>query len=81
MAKKTNQMAGGYELVLSGVVFSLIGLFIDSRLGTGVLFFCVFAVLGFIGSALSVYYRYKHRMNLETSKASAPTAIGSGVDH
>ena len=43
------QSGGGYELAFSGVIFSLIGLWLDRRLGT--LPWCTvgLAVLGFAG--------------------------------
>ncbi len=48
------------ELVLSAVLFGLIGLWIDSKVGTTPIFAVVFTLLGFAGAALSVYYRYRH---------------------
>jgi len=57
-----SQSSGSYELVLSAVVFALIGLLIDRWLGTTPIFVLVFTVAGFIGAASSLYYRYKYRI-------------------
>jgi len=53
------QSGGGYELAFSGVIFSLIGLWLDRRLGTLPWFTVGLAVLGFAGSVANVYYRYQ----------------------
>jgi len=54
--------AGSYELVFSPVVLSLLGLWLDRTIGTTALFAVVFALLGFIGSAILIYYRYSAEM-------------------
>ncbi len=53
---------GGIEIALSGVVFGLLGLWLDSAIGTTPAFFIVGFLFGFIGSSISFYYRYKHKM-------------------
>ena len=53
--------AGSFELVMSSVVFALLGWFVDGRLGTTPLFTTVGVVLGFAGATISLYYRYRAR--------------------
>lgn len=54
--------SGSYELVLSGVIFGLVGWWLDRRLGTSPLLVIVFSILGVTGACLSIYYRYKHQI-------------------
>ncbi len=57
-----HQSSGGYELAFSGVVFALIGLWLDRRLGTVPWFTIGLAILGFAGSVMNIYYRYQRDM-------------------
>ena len=57
-----NQTSGAYELVLGAVVFGLIGLLIDRRVGTTPVFLLVFSIAGLAGASISLYYRYKYRI-------------------
>ena len=60
------------ELVLSAVLFGLVGLWIDNKAGTTPLFVLVFTLLGFAGAAISVYYRYRHDIaQLEAARDQA----------
>ncbi len=60
------------ELVLSAVLFGLVGLWIDSKAGTTPLFVLVFTLLGFAGAAISVYYRYRSDIaHLEAARDDA----------
>lgn len=66
-----NQSTGGFELVLSGVIFCLAGLWLDKRLGTVPLFTIVLAVVGFGGAVANIYYRYTReieRLEAETAE-------------
>lgn len=54
-----NQSTGGYELVLSAVVFGLIGWWLDRKLGWTPYLLVSFTILGFVGSTVSIYYRYQ----------------------
>ena len=54
-----NQSTGGYELVLSAVVFGLIGWWLDRRLGWTPFLLVSFTILGFVGATVSIYYRYR----------------------
>ncbi len=56
------ESSGSYELVLGAVIFGLFGLLIDRWLGTTPLFILTFTIAGFAGAAISIYYRYKHRI-------------------
>ncbi len=60
------------ELVLSAVLFGLIGLWLDTKFGTTPIFLLVFTLLGFAGAAISVYYRYRHDIGqLEAQRDAA----------
>ena len=59
---RMTETSGSYELVLGSVIFGLIGLFIDRRIGTTPLFLLLFTVAGMAGASISIYYRYKHRI-------------------
>jgi F0F1-type ATP synthase assembly protein I len=65
-----NQSGGAYEMVLSGVLFSLAGLWLDRQLGWTPVVTIVLTVIGFTGGVLNVYYRYKRdiaRLEAETA--------------
>ena len=62
MGRDMNRSNGGFELVLSGVIFCFAGLWLDRRLGTVPLFTVVLAVLGFGGAVANIYYRYKREI-------------------
>lgn len=49
-------------LVVTPALMGLLGAFIDSRLGTGPVFMLALVVLGAVGTFLSVYYRYRERV-------------------
>lgn len=65
------ESSGSYELVLGAVIFGLFGLLIDRWLGTTPLFILAFTVAGFAGAAISIYYRYKHRIAQLGAEAAA----------
>lgn len=71
-----NQSSGGYELVLSGVVLGLAGWWLDTKLGWTPILLITFTVLGFVGSALSLYYRY--RADIERQQAEVATMREAG---
>ncbi len=60
LTEQLHSSNGSVELVLSAVLFGLIGLWIDSKVGTTPIFLLVFTFLGFAGAAISVYYRYRN---------------------
>ena len=53
---------GGYELVFSAMLLGLVGYGIDRWLGTTPVFVVTLSVLGFIGAAVSLYYRFRFEM-------------------
>lgn len=71
----TQQMgksSGSYELVLSPVLFALLGYLIDHWLGTVPVFTVVFAVVALLGVTVKIYFSYKHDM--EEHEANGPWA-------
>ena len=64
-----HQTGGGYELAFSGVIFSLIGLWLDRRLGTVPWFTLSLAILGFTGAVINIYYRYRRDIAREEEAA------------
>lgn len=54
--------SGSFELVLSPVLLALLGLALDRWVGTVPLFTVAFAVIGFAGAAVSLYFRYQFEM-------------------
>lgn len=65
--------AGSFELVMSSVVFALLGWFADERLGTAPVFTTMGVVLGFAGASISLYYRYRTRY-AEAARTGLSTA-------
>jgi F0F1-type ATP synthase assembly protein I len=61
-ANAAHRSSASFELVLGPVIMALIGLLIDSRLDTRPWFTVAFAVWGFAGAGILVYYRYRHQM-------------------
>lgn len=62
----TSQMrrsTGSFELVLSPLLFALVGFGVDSLLGTVPLFTTLFAVMGFGGACVRLYYGYQLEMD------------------
>lgn len=54
--------AGSYELVAGAAMFSVLGLWIDRTFGLVPLFTLLFAMVGFLGATVSLFYRYRARM-------------------
>ncbi|MEZ5228252.1 MAG: AtpZ/AtpI family protein [Acidimicrobiales bacterium] len=72
LTEQLHSSNGSLELVLSAVLFGLIGLWLDNKLGTTPIFLLVFTFLGFAGAAISVYYRYRHDIaRLEAQRDAA----------
>jgi F0F1-type ATP synthase assembly protein I len=55
----SDALARAVEFAGTTVICALVGLFIDSRLGTRPLFFIIFGMLAIVGLSVSAYYRYK----------------------
>ena len=54
---------GSYELVVSPLLLALIGFGLDRVLGTVPLLTAAFAVVGFAGACVILYYRYRNDMD------------------
>lgn len=67
--KYLRRSTGSYELVASAVLFALLGFAIDSWLGTLPWFTVGFAVFGFTGATVRIYYGYKTEMELHEAEA------------
>ncbi len=74
LGRDLSQATGGFELVLSGVLFALAGVWLDRRFDTTPLFIIVLSILGFTGAVLNVYYRYKR--DIERLEAEAAEMRG-----
>lgn len=70
LGRDIGQNSGGFDLVVPGVLFALAGLWLDRRLGSTPVLTIALAVVGFVGSVLAVYYRYKR----DIAEAEAETA-------
>ncbi len=53
---------GGYELVFSALLLGFAGYGLDQWLGTTPIFVITLSVLGFVGAAVSLYFRFKNDM-------------------
>jgi F0F1-type ATP synthase assembly protein I len=68
--KYLRRSTGSYELVVSSVLLALVGFGIDNLLGTLPWFTVAFAVFGFSGASVRIYYGYKTER--EMHEAGAP---------
>ena len=59
---ETDAFAQAVTFCLGPVMFGLIGRFLDDRLGTHPALLVIGIVLGFVGSSLTLYYRYEARI-------------------
>ncbi len=66
--------SGGYEMVFAGVIFSLVGVWLDRQLGWTPILTIVLAILGFVGGVAAVYYRYQR----DIAEVEAETAALRG---
>ena len=76
LGRDMQQSSGGYEMVFSGVLFALAGLWLDKQLGLTPILTIVLAIVGFVGGVLSVYYRY--RADIERLEAEAAELRNGG---
>ena len=66
LTQSVHRSSGSFELVLSAVLFSLLGVLVDRAVGTLPVFTLVFAALGFAGATISIWFRYRAQMaNIE----------------
>ena len=76
LGRDLDSSSGGYEMVFAGVIFALVGLWLDRQLGLTPVLTIVLAVLGFAGGVAGVYYRYKRdiaRIEAETAALRSRT--------
>lgn len=71
LGKDLGQSTGGFDLVLTGVVFALAGLWLDRRFGLTPLLTIVLTVVGFVGAVLNIYYRYIRDIEKLEAEAAA----------
>ena len=57
-----HRSTGSFELVFSPLLLALLGLWLDSAVGTTPLFVLLFALIGFAGVCVRIYYRYDAEM-------------------
>jgi len=62
MQKAFRRSSGGFDLVLGPVLMALVGLWIDSLVGTTPIIAIVFLVGGSVGAVFKVYYEYQRWM-------------------
>lgn len=62
LTQSVHRSSGSFELVLGAVIFGLVGFGIDRALGITPVLTIVFAVAGFVGAVVSIYYRYREAM-------------------
>lgn len=55
-------LAQAFELVLTPLLFGLLGFFVDARLGTRPVMTAVLAAIGIAGVVSAQYYRYTARI-------------------
>lgn len=60
---------GSFELVASPLLLALIGLGLDRLFGTTPWLVVIFAVAGFIGATIKLFYGYKLEMQQHESEA------------
>lgn len=66
--------SGGFDLVLAPVLLGLLGLWIDTSIGTRPVLMLLFLAFGSVGAVLKVYYDYKRGMEAAAAEAAAMRA-------
>jgi F0F1-type ATP synthase assembly protein I len=61
----SNALGQAFEIVGTVVVFTLLGLWLDSRFGTRPIFTVVLMLLAVVGLGVIAYYRYKDQIRRE----------------
>ncbi len=77
--KQLENSHGSFELVLSPLVLGLIGLWLDSKLGTTPLMVVVLSILGLAGAVVSLFYRYQAKMEMMNAERSSSSLMNAGV--
>jgi F0F1-type ATP synthase assembly protein I len=71
LGKDLGESTGGLDLVLTGVVFALVGLWLDRRFGLTPILTIVLTIVGFVGAVLNIYYRYIRDIERLEAEAAA----------
>ncbi len=66
-----NQSSGAYELVGSAVLFGGLGWWLDGLFGLTPILLVTLTMLGFVGSSISLYYRYRSEIGRLQAEAAA----------
>ncbi len=53
------------EIVVTPLLFALLGWWLDGRFGTGPVLAIAFGLFGIVGQAIRIYYQYRARMERE----------------
>ena len=69
LGKGFNSSSGAYELVLSPILFALLGHWLDGRFGSGPWLMVIGAVFGLVGASVKRYYTYRFRMDQHAAEA------------
>lgn len=69
LTQAMRRSTGSFELVASPLLLALIGLGLDRLFGTTPLLVIVFAVVGFAGASIKLFYGYKLEMQQHESEA------------
>lgn len=65
-------LASAVEMAVTPIIFTLIGLWIDGRLGTTPVFAVALALFAMIGSFVKAYYVYVYKSQQEEAKRKWP---------
>lgn len=74
MQKAFRRSSGGFDLVLGPVLMALVGLWVDSLVGTTPIIAIVFLVGGFVGAVFKVYFEYQRWMEESQAELAAMRA-------
>ncbi|MFN8040570.1 MAG: AtpZ/AtpI family protein [Acidimicrobiales bacterium] len=76
ITQSMHRSTGSYELVLSPVLLALVGLWLDHVLGWTPILVITFAVVGFLGAVIKLYFQYNAEM--AEHEANGPWAARRG---
>ncbi|MCB1256610.1 MAG: AtpZ/AtpI family protein [Microthrixaceae bacterium] len=79
--RQFNRSHGSFELALSPVIFALLGVWLDRKLGTSPLFVIFLALFGIVGAGLKVYYTYRYEMAQHAERLSELRCAKSAATH
>lgn len=79
LTNQLNNSHGSFELVLSPLILALIGMWIDSQIGSGPWVTVVFAVVGVLGATASLYLRYQAKMEIHNEARASKSVMGGRI--